>query len=175
MRLIRISLALCAALLALSAASAMAEGNKPIQIALFDPIQIFPAKESIAGLRLNLIYGKNVNMQGLDVGIVNHTTGNCFALQHGAVGYVEKDFMGWQDNVVNITRGKFTGLSTAAFAMADEGNGVMLGWVNVTKSMHGLQIGLLNDTETLHGLQIGVGNIIQKGKVPFLPIVNWSM
>jgi hypothetical protein len=53
-------------------------------------------------------------------------------------------------------------------------NGVAFGWVNKTRNMHGLQVGLINFTETMHGLQIGAGNIIQKGKIPFLPIVNWS-
>jgi hypothetical protein len=40
--------------------------------------------------------------------------------------------------------------------------------------MRGLQVGLVNYTETMHGVQVGVANIIQKGKIPFLPIVNWS-
>ena len=53
-------------------------------------------------------------------------------------------------------------------------HGVQFGLVNNAKSMRGLQLGLLNMTETMHGLQIGVANMIQKGKTPFLPIVNWS-
>ena len=53
-------------------------------------------------------------------------------------------------------------------------HGVQFGFVNNATSMRGLQLGLLNMTQTMHGLQVGVGNIIQKGKTPFLPIVNWS-
>ena len=98
-----------------AAPSARASGASPVQISLFAPVQIVPMDKSVWGLRLDLIYGKNANVTGLDWGLVNHDTGD------------------------------------------------------------GLQLGLANFTETMHGLQIGAGNIIQKGKIPFLPIVNWSL
>lgn len=165
---------LAALALLLSAGGAFAQSGKPVQVALFNPVQIVPEKESISGLRLNLVYGVNQNVQGLDWGLVNHTRGDEFAWQLGGVCYVEKNMTGWQDGWVNITQGEFTGLQSGLFNQASQGNGVMFGVVNVTKSMHGLQLGILNVTETLHGLQIGVGNMVQKGKTPFLPIVNWS-
>jgi len=157
------------------AATPSITGGKPIQLSLFNPVQLVPEKESISGLRLNLLYGVNRDVQGLDYGLVNHTRGNELAWQLGGIGYVEKDFFGWQDNWINITNGEFTGFQSGVFNQATTANGVEFGLVNVTQSMHGLQIGLLNMTQTMHGLQIGVGNIIQKGKMPFLPIVNWSL
>ncbi len=167
---------LLAAASAQAAAPVIPPGGKPIQISLFNPIQILPEKESVSGIRINLIYGKNENVQGLDWGLVNHTTGSELAWQVGAFGYVEKDFFGWQDNYfANITNGEFTGFQSGIFNQATTANGVEFGLVNVTQNMHGIQIGLLNMTQTMHGLQIGVGNIIQKGKMPFLPIVNWSL
>jgi hypothetical protein len=169
----RMSLALLA--VAALAPGVRAEGAKPVQLSLFTPVQIVPPDQSVSGLRLNLIYGKNVDVTGVDWGLVNHDTGNGFAWQGGLVNLVEKDFTGWQDGVANITRGSFTGFQSGTFNQTQSMNGVALGWVNVSKSMRGLQIGLVNVTETLHGLQIGAGNIIQKNKVPFLPIVNWSM
>ncbi|MGB2768214.1 MAG: hypothetical protein WBC88_00615, partial [Candidatus Zixiibacteriota bacterium] len=48
--------------------------NRPIQLALVTPIQIFPEDNSITGVRLNLLYGRNVSVSGLDLGLVNHTT-----------------------------------------------------------------------------------------------------
>ena len=48
--------------------------SKPIQLSLLTPVQIFPEQTPIAGLRLNVLYGRNVSVQGLDVGLVNHTT-----------------------------------------------------------------------------------------------------
>jgi len=151
-----------------------ATAASPVQISLVTPIQIVSADKSVSGLRLDLIYGKNVNVTGVDWGLVNHDTGTGFAWQAGAVNLVEKDFTGWQYGWVNMTRGEFTGLQSGIYDQTESMNGVAFGWVNVTKHMHGVQIGLINVTETMHGLQVGVGNVIQKNKVPFLPIVNWS-
>jgi transcriptional regulator of nitric oxide reductase len=43
------------------AAPALAQ-NKPIQLALVTPIQIFPEDTPIGGVRLNLLYGRNVSV-----------------------------------------------------------------------------------------------------------------
>jgi hypothetical protein len=82
--------------------------NRPIQVALVTPIQIFPEEDSISGIRLNLIYGRNGSVMGLDLGLVNHTTtGISKGVQFGFIGLVDSDFIGWQDNSVNVTKGKF--------------------------------------------------------------------
>ena len=174
MRLTR-RLALTALALALPSVAIAAEGASPIQISLFSPIQIVKADRSVTGLRLNLLYGKNVDVTGIDWGLCNHNTGNGAAWQSGLVNIVEKDFKGFQEGAVNITRGSFTGLQYGWFNQSDSFHGMALGLVNVSKSARGVQLGLFNMTQTMHGLQIGVGNVIQKGKIPVLPIVNWSM
>jgi hypothetical protein len=136
--------------------------NRPIQISLVTPIQIFPERYSITGLRFNLLYGSNVSVTGLDIGLVNHTTTGKFkGLQYGLVGLADTDFAGWQDCVVNVTNGKFEGFQ--------------LGWVNYDDYMSGLQLGFVNYARTAKGLQIGLVNIIkQGGQFPVFPIVNWS-
>ena len=48
--------------------------SKPIQLSLVSPVQMFKSNTAIAGIRLNLIYGKNVSVTGLDWGLVNNTT-----------------------------------------------------------------------------------------------------
>ena len=138
--------------------------DKPIQLALFNPIQIADENTSITGVRLNLIYGKNTHVTGLDWGFVNHSTsGVSKGVQFGIVGIVEADFTGWQDNGVNITKGKFEGLQW--------------GIVNYAGTVSGLQIGIVNYAANMtKGLQIGLVNIIkQGGQFPFFPIVNWAM
>jgi len=168
--------ALVALAISLTAATAAAEGSSPIQISLVTPVQIVKADKSVSGLRLNLLYGRNVDVTGFDWGLVNHVTGNGLGLQDGFVNVVEKNFKGWQYGAVNLTHGEFTGFQSAwLFNQTETGHGVALGLVNVSKNMRGLQLGLFNMTETMHGLQIGVGNVIQKGKIPILPIINWSM
>ena len=136
--------------------------SRPIQISLVTPIQIFPERYSITGVRLNLLYGRNVSVTGLDVGLVNHTTTGKFkGLQYGLVGLADSDFAGWQDCVVNVTNGKFEGFQ--------------YGLVNYAENMNGLQLGFVNYARTAKGLQIGLVNIIkQGGQFPVFPIVNWS-
>jgi len=136
--------------------------NQPIQVALFNPIQIFPEDNNIEGFRLNLVYGRNASVQGLDVGLVNHTTkGLSKGVQFGFLGLVDSDFTGLQVNMVNVTNGKFEGLQ--------------LGFVNYAQQMYRIQFGLVNFAESIEGIQIGLVNIIkQGGRFPVFPIVNWS-
>ncbi|HSG27671.1 MAG TPA: hypothetical protein VLA34_04260, partial [Candidatus Krumholzibacterium sp.] len=119
-------------------------------------------EDTITGLRLNLLYGRNASVTGLDWGLVNHTTsGMTTAWQLGVVGFVEADFTGLQDNAVNVVMGN--------------AKGVQLGIVNYAVHARGLQFGFVNYAETMYGLQIGLVNMIrQDGVFPVLPIVNWS-
>ena len=136
--------------------------KRPIQLALIAPVQIFPEENPISGIRFNLIYGRNVSVTGLDFGLVNHTTtGKSKGIQFGMVSVVDSDFIGWQDNWVSVTKGKFEGFQS--------------GIVNYSKDMSGFQLGLVNYAEIMKGLQIGLVNIIrQGGAFPVFPIVNWS-
>lgn len=136
--------------------------DKPIQISLFNPIQVFPENTSITGIRLNLIYGKNQNVSGLDWGLVNSTTGKQLGVQFGFVNLVDNGFLGLQDGFVNVTDGKFEGLQW--------------GFVNYHKGkVSGVQLGFVNYAGSMYGLQIGLINIIkQGGAFPVFPIVNWS-
>jgi hypothetical protein len=145
----------------LMAVPALAQ-NKPIQLALVTPIQIFPEETPIGGVRLNLLYGRNVTVSGVDLGLVNHTTtGLSVGWQSGLVGVNDADFLGFQDCVVNVTKGRCEGFQW--------------GFVNYTGEMSGVQLGFVNYTVTMKGLQVGLVNIIkQGGQFPVFPIVNWS-
>lgn len=137
--------------------------DRPVQLALFNPVQIFDESNSITGLRISLIYGKNTRVTGLDWGLVNHTTsGTSIGVQWGLVGLNDANFTGWQSNFVNITDGKFEGLQW--------------GFVNYAGTVSGVQIGFVNYAANMtKGLQIGLVNIIKHGgKFPVFPIVNWA-
>jgi len=136
--------------------------EKPIQLSLFNPIQIFPESSSIAGLRFNLIYGKNANVTGFDIGLVNQSTGIQKGVQWGALNLTDGGMVGWQDGLVNITKGSSVGLQTAA--------------VNYHQGhFNGLQISIVNYSATLKGLQIGLINIIGEGGfLPVFPIFNFD-
>jgi hypothetical protein len=140
---------------------AMAE-SKPIQLSLFPPIQLVSEIESIGGVRLSLLYGKNTYVSGLDVGLVSHaTSGVSKGVQFGLVGIVDADFTGFQDTWVNVTKGKMEGFQWGLVNYAGHASGFQLGFVNYAVTMKGLQIGLLNF-------------IKQGGQFPVFPIVNWS-
>jgi len=148
-------------LLLLGSTAAQAQ-TRPIQLALFNPVQIFPEQDAIAGVRLNLIYSKNRTVSGLDIGLVNHTTGSpSVGVQWSLVGIVDGDFTGLQSGAVSLTKGKMEGLQWGFFNSGGHTSGVQIGIVNVTDTMYGLQIGLINVIRT-------------GGQFPVFPIVNWS-
>jgi hypothetical protein len=150
--------------------------GEPFQLALFNPIQIRDEHKSITGLRLNLIYGKNVSVTGLDIGIGNHCTGGLSqGLQYGIVGLNEGGFMGWQDNAINIVNGSLMGFQSGFYNHCGQGEGMQIGLVNRATAIRGFQIGLVNYTETMYGLQLGLLNIIRsKETLPIFVIANWS-
>lgn len=137
-------------------------GDKPINLALVTPIQIFKSSESITGLRWNIIYGKNADVTGIDFGIANHASGKMQGIQWGAVNLAGQGGAGIQWGYVNIDKGgTFTGLQ--------------YGLYNETNQMVGLQFGLVNWAQSANGIQLGLINIIKKGGwFPVFPIINGS-
>lgn len=150
--------------------------SQPIQISLVTPIQIVSPDKAVTGFRLDLIYGRNAYVVGLDVGLVNrNTVGVSQGLQWGVVNLVDAQFQGWQHGVVNVTKMHFEGLQSGGVNSLGTGRGVQFGIVNVAEQFNGLQLGIVNYTQRLDGLQIGLVNIIkQGGAFPVFPIVNWS-
>lgn len=137
------------------------QGN-PIQLSLFNPIQIVPEGESVNGIRLNLIYTKNANVTGFDMGLVNQTTGSQLGVQWGGVNLTDGGFTGWQAGFVNISKGSSVGLQSS--------------WVNYHDGhFNGLQFSIVNYAATLKGLQLGLINIIGSGGfLPVFPIFNFD-
>jgi hypothetical protein len=137
-------------------------GDKPIQIALFSPLQIFSEEVAITGVRWNVLYGKNISVTGLDFGLINRTTEKMsYGVQFGIVGFPDRGWTGWQSNFVNVTRNEF--------------NGFQFGFLNYAEDANGLMIGVINYARRLYGIQIGLFNLIEAGGVaPVMPIVNWA-
>ena len=152
---------ICLFILVMPSAS-VAQSSKPVNIALVNPIQIFSEETPIEGLRLNFIYGKNVSMTGLDLGLANHAgTGGFAGLQYGAVNICDGKCGGVQIGLVNYDQNNV--------------DGFQWGWYNRGNYVNGFQLGLVNSAETMKGLQIGILNFIKTGsQFPVFPIVNWS-
>jgi hypothetical protein len=150
-------------LIMISAGMATAQSNdKPIQISLIAPAQIYSESNSITGFRINFLYGRNTSVTGADLGLVNHvTSGKTTGVQWGIVGIADDEFLGIQENWINISKKDFKGMQW--------------GLVNSVNNARGWQIGFVNYAQSLHGIQIGLVNIIKTGgQFPVFPIVNWS-
>jgi hypothetical protein len=140
--------------------SPAAAQEKPINIALVTPIQIFPVEQPISGFRWNILYGRSAAMSGLDLGLANHVSGPMKGVQFGAVNLAQS-MVGWQDGFVNYTEGDFEGFQWGA--------------VNYAGRINGLQLAVVNYAERANGVQVGLINIIKEGGVfPVMIIVNWG-
>lgn len=91
-----------------------ASAESPIQVAIFNPVQIVDEMDSIKGVRLNLIYGVNDNVSGIDLGLINKSEGDQKGIQLGIF-----------NNTLDLS-------------------GIQLGLINKTDWLDGLQIGLIN-------------------------------
>lgn len=176
MRVMAISFLVVMACVAGGADGAFAQEARttPIQLSLFHPVQIFPAETSVKGLRLNLIYGVNHDVVGIDLGLVNRVTGMAKGYQGGLVGFCEEGFVGWHNHLINLNRGDFVGLQSGFYSESASGEGIQWGMVNRCRSFSGLMVGFLNMAEQLDGLQIGLINVASKNPShPVFPIINW--
>ncbi len=130
----------------------------PFQIALIDPIQFFNRTTNIAGMRLNLMYGKNAEVWGLDVGLwsrsewlnglavgVANQSSQLRGIQVGGANVALDDAIGLQAGVIN--------------GIGRDGTLVQLGVFNDSTA----PLGLSND---IFGMQVGVLNM---NLLPFAP------
>ncbi len=142
-----------------------AADEKPFSAGVFDPIQIVPNSEGIAGVRLNLFYGYNTTLTGFDFAFlgVNRLKSDMKGVQLGLVNWTESgEQKGAQFGLVSLSGGHFTG--------------AQLGWAfNYAKEVTGLQLGIVNYAERLNGgLQLGLVNIAANGFLPVFVILNFN-
>jgi hypothetical protein len=163
------------ALILMTVSARADQGTSPVNLALFNPIQITAEETSVTAFRFSLLYGRNHGVTGLDIGLVGMNTGNGVGVQWAGAGLVAGDFTGWQTGLYSSTRGTFQGFQSGVVNHAVGGEGFQWGLVNITEDFSGFQLGFVNFAEKMNGLQIGLVNIIKsKDKLPILPLVNWS-
>ncbi|MDD3953663.1 MAG: hypothetical protein PHY82_07105 [Lentisphaeria bacterium] len=153
--------------------SVQAFNTSALQISIWAPkTQLVPDYIDVSGLKLNLPYGSNQNMAGLDLGLVS-INGNTAALQVNLFNRSSENFAGLQVGLVNVA-GTSGGISISLFNSTESiARGVDIALVNTALEHRGIQIGLVNYTEFLTGFQIGLINIVTKSTVPFFPIINF--
>lgn len=143
-----IALVLLVVCVALCPCMAASRDFTPVQIALWEPAQIFPEEYEIYGLSLNLISGKNTYLYGVEVGLVNRITIDTRGIQ---VGLVNNGFLGGER-----PRGPT--------------------FFDFQNSVYGIQVGLMNNASGFRGIQAGVLNWHNKffRDVNRTAMDNWS-
>jgi len=148
----------------------------PIQLSLVPPLQLHPPSAHIAGLRLNVLYGSNQSMEGMDVGLINHVRQESRAFAVGAVNYVGGNAKAFHLGAVNIVRGSEPDLEVGVLNSANKLFGWQFGVLNRSNSFrHGIQFGLVNLTDRMdRGIQFGLINIDRSsGTWKVLPFLRY--
>jgi len=138
----------------------------PLQLSVWNPVQLAPDDWDVWGLRLNMLYGMNRDLYGLDVGVFNLVRRDFAGIQAGIANLTGTEsgraFTGIQMGVANFvtlsgTRSSVArGLQLGFVNGGDKMSGLQAGFLNLALSeLKGLQIGSLNDAESLVGIQIG--------------------
>jgi hypothetical protein len=128
-----------------------------VQLALLNPVQIFPESTSIRGARLNLLYGANENLDGVDAGLINRVTDEVGGIQLGVANLTEGAMTGAQLGFLANEAGRMRGLQLLALGSRSESiAGVQWAGVAVTNSLSGLQVATGVSAQRVRGVQIGL-------------------
>ncbi len=171
---------LAMAVMVMTAGFVSAFDTTAFQIGVWAPkVQLVPPEIALSGLKLNLPYGNNGQVTGLDIGLVS--------INREQNDQLSAHVSALQVNLWNSTNGVFAGVQVGLYNEAVNSSGIKIGLINNTSSIsrgvevglvnsalefHGLQVGLINYTEFLTGVQVGIVNIATKSTLPFFPIIN---
>lgn len=154
----------------------------PVQLSLWPPnLQLVPESESIRGIRLG-IYGRNVDMTGLDCGAINETTGDFVGVGGGIVNLVDGNarglqlsfygyqrtggsMYGWASGIVSRVKEDTVGLQEGAVSMTYrdfKGVQASLLYNYVGEEMVGAQLGFVNRAFSVRGVQLGLVNFADR-------------
>lgn len=166
-------LLLSALVVFLTVMSVSAFDTSPFQLGIWAPkFQVVPEEINVSGLRINLPYGGNNSVTGLDLGLAG-SSNYASALQVNLIfNRAQEEFAGLQASLFNQA-GCASGVSLGGFNITDDKTrGIQIGLINSSMETHGIQIGAINYTEHMTGVQIGIVNIITQSVIPFFPIIN---
>jgi len=154
------------------------------------PGRNFPDDESVDGMRVSILWGKNQQTSGFDLGLFSVSQAHVrsgFALVGGisrvtgrSDGAANLSFMNYHSgedrganlafvNMVNDTRNAFN----LGFVQIAKGQtSVDVGALNVSKRSN-FQVGFVNVTDRIDGFQLGFLNMAENGIFPVFPLFNY--
>ena len=144
----------------------------PLQVAIWPPVQLAPKDADVYGVRVDVPYGSNANLYGVDAGVLNTIgRGNLNDLQklEGRVVGIQAGLLNAAGGMWGIQGGAFNavgdmkGISYGAF-LDDAGKvqgaqlsgfGFWLGW-NQAREIQGIQVAGMNMSAKVEGMQVGL-------------------
>ena len=139
------------------------------QFSVLRNYQLVDENKDIVGLRLNVLYGRNTDVSGLDLGLFASSSYKFSGIQINGWGSdVSTEVNGMQiSGIMSFSGDSVTGIQLA---------GIMNG---VRNDVTGLQVGLFNSTgRNIYGIQIGaINNLFQGTSITGLQagLLNHSM
>jgi hypothetical protein len=162
---------LCVAMVLCGALAVQAGGASPLQLSICPPVQLVPEDVDVFGLKLNLPYGHNRYVTGIDLGVVGGAE-RCEAIQVNLFNVVPDRAAGVSVGLFNLM-GSTEGVHCALInSMSEEAMGLQVAILNNARRVTGLQVGVVNRCDSLLGIQIGLANIAMDAPMPFTVLIN---
>ena len=179
----RAILVLCALLI-----PTLAQADTGFQFA--EPNMNVPDVETVDGMRLSFLWGKNERVSGLDLGLlsISETRDRSgLALIMGVSRVTGKPNGGANFSLINYHSGTDRGMNAGFINLLNDAEGAFnLGFVTIAQGntladVGGLnisnsstaQIGFINITKEIKSFQFGFFNMAENGFFPFFPFVNF--
>ena len=138
-------------------------GWTPVKLGFTKGAIAFPEKADVYGLNIGIPesfnYNKVQKIYGIDLGCI----------------VADAKVSGLQLALTNWSKGS-SGVQLAGANLVEKFTGLQIAAANYTKKSSAVQIGLFNFArQRSTGVQIGILNFMDKGFLPFFPIMNFSL
>lgn len=164
-------------ILIISSVQAAEEKATPFQYSIFSPIQLFSEDYDVYGVRLNLLYGVNKSIYGVDLGGYSTTTGDFYGVQLAVVAVSREGNCSGVTGagIANLSIGDDGGVALAGFMNVAGGRytGLQAACINHAQTFSGVQFGGFNHCEDFKGFQFGLINMCKRQSLPFTILINW--
>ena len=115
-----------------------------IMFSIFSPGQLPVPTTKIDGVRLSLIYGDCLALNGFDLSLAGMVRERANGFQLGGYNACGTDAAGFQLGVYNAVESDFFGCQMGIVNRADRLSGCQIGFVNFKNKLSGWQIGFVN-------------------------------
>ena len=145
--------------------------NMKVQDRGWSPFRLCFTKGAVAFPEKPDVYGLNI---GIPESFNYHNVQKIYGVDFACIA-ADAKVDGLQIALTNWSKGS-DGVQLSAANLVEKFTGVQLAFANYTKKSKAVQIGLFNFArQRSTGVQIGILNFMDKGFLPFFPIINFSL